>query len=537
MKKLSSLLIRLIFASWLVLFVVSIAVSQSTTELPIVKLFNKRGESVLTSNISAFGRPILLFTYSQKDCSICIKLIDSLNLKYTANASNSTPQLIAINQDNQLTETEVFNFASRWKNVEVLFDKNEEFSKALYVNKYPILFFIDGYHQIIFEHNLNDISVSTISKIIDGIAKREIKANKVYYDVNNYPCLPAEATYYRLLKRDAVKGWIMESYYLNDHIKSRAEAIIPFPPILNGRWSTYKNTSWNDDVFSLESEGWYDYNKLDGEYKSYYGYKQVKEQINYYKGNAVGKYLKYFDNGKYSIEGLYSSEGIPNGEWKYYYKDGTLARKVFFNEDGFPDGECSNWYPSGKLYYSLNFKDGSIVYSSLKAFKENGNKYIEYIAGPTPKKYSLFVYDDKGNVQIKIEFSDENVLVTGYYPSGTILAKYSFILDGASLSADGKFVEWYENAQLKFELNFKNDKPVGKAISWHENGSVSQTANFDTKEMIYFDESGKKILKPFSKSSTLDMELITEHINSVIGFITQFYGQFDKDGNIEAPWY
>lgn len=385
--------------------------------------------------------------------------------------------------------------------------------------------------------SLNILNIPVITKIIDRIVKGEIKAEKVYYDKNDTPCTSTEAYYYRLLKRNKENGWVIESYYVNDHIKTRADAFLPFPTILNGKWSTYKNISYKNEDLSLESEGWYDFNKLDGPFKSYYGYKTIKEQISYLRGKPVGKYVKYYENSKVSIEGNYSSEGTQNGEWNYYFENGTLARKANFNEDGNLEGTCTNWYPSGKLLYTLNFSDGQVIYSSIKSLRENGDKYIEYVPGIDSKIFSLLAYSEKRKIGAKFDYSGDIILASVYYESGSLNARYTYKIDENSTHIDGRCLEWYDNKQLKFDLNFSDGTPVGKATAWHENGTISQLANYDTNETTYFDESGKKIEKPFSTMSTIDFKLLFEHLRSVFVFLNQFSGEFDKNGNIEVPWH
>lgn len=538
MPEYKSFFLKSLFLMILLIVFDKLAISQATYELPLVKLSDKSKKSVLISNISEYGRPMILLTYSQKDFLPAIKIIDSLDIRYRQKTKTS-PQIIAVNQDDQLSEADVFTFASRWKNITVLIDKTQELSKAIYTNKNPSIVFIDGAQQIVFMSSLSTANVSSIIKIIDRIGNGDIKAEKVYFDKNDLPCILSEASYYCLFKRNASTwaGWLIETYYLNNHLRSRAEAIVPIPPVLNGKWSKYKNIEWNDEALSIEAEGWYDLNRLDGLYKSYYGYKSIREQINYLRGTSVGKYQKNYENSKLSIEGNFSSEGIPVGEWKYYYENGVLARKVFFNDNGNLDGVCSNWYPSGKSFYTINFSDGDAVYSSLKSFRENGDKFIEYVPGVNPSKFSLLVFNEKRIVQVKIDFSGDIVLASTYEKTGALLARYTYKFGESSNSIDGRCLEWYDNGQLKFDMIFSEGKPVGKATSWHENGTISQLANFDNNEMLYFDEAGKKIAKPFSVRSTLNIEMISEHLNAVFDFINQFYGQFDKEGNIQVPWY
>ena len=99
----------------------------------------------------------------------------------------------------------------------------------------------------------------------------------------------------------------------------------------------------------------------------------------------------------------------------------------------------------------------------------------------------------------------KNGIETCWHPSGKKSTEGLWV-DG---SKQGKWLEWYENGQLKSEESFKNNiwhgdhiywyengqkmresKDVdglyeGRWISWHENGQKKAEQNFKDGEMIY----------------------------------------------------
>lgn len=99
---------KVFLATTLIIILNDAAISQITYELPVVKLFDKNKAPVLISNISEYGKPMLLLTYSQKYHSSTIKLIDSIDAHYRLKTKDS-PQIIAVNQDSQLSENDVFS--------------------------------------------------------------------------------------------------------------------------------------------------------------------------------------------------------------------------------------------------------------------------------------------------------------------------------------------------------------------------------------------------------------------------------------------
>ena len=42
----------------------------------------------------------------------------------------------------------------------------------------------------------------------------------------------------------------------------------------------------------------------------------------------------------------------------------------------------------------------------------------------------------------------------------------------------GKWIEWYENGQKRFEDNYKNGKLHGHSICWYEDGKIDYEDNY-----------------------------------------------------------
>ncbi len=61
--------------------------------------------------------------------------------------------------------------------------------------------------------------------------------------------------------------------------------------------------------------------------------------------------------------------------------------------------------------------------------------------------------------------------MTFWYEDGQIKEEVNFI-DG---KYDGKATWWYENGQISGIYNYKDGKLHGKGTSWNENGQISET--------------------------------------------------------------
>jgi antitoxin component YwqK of YwqJK toxin-antitoxin module len=81
-------------------------------------------------------------------------------------------------------------------------------------------------------------------------------------------------------------------------------------------------------------------------------------KTHYYKNEKnefIGKYTKYFENGKLKIESFYKNNKL-EGTYKQYYQDGELKIECFYKNNNL-EGTYKTYYENGKLRELYFFKD------------------------------------------------------------------------------------------------------------------------------------------------------------------------------------
>lgn len=133
-----------------------------------------------------------------------------------------------------------------------------------------------------------------------------------------------------------------------------------------------------------------------GTWKKYYDNGKIRYQGQFENGKEVGVFryysmvssefpiiIKTFSNETntakvefYSVEGALESSGEMNGEkrtgkWLFYLSDGTTVVSVEHYSNGILNGEAKTYYRNGKITESLNYKNGNLE-GNVKRFSDEG---------------------------------------------------------------------------------------------------------------------------------------------------------------------
>ena len=85
-------------------------------------------------------------------------------------------------------------------------------------------------------------------------------------------------------------------------------------------------------------------------------------------------------------------------------------------------------------------------------------------------------------------------LVTTYFASGKI-SKEEYYSNYKDNILDGKMKRWYENGQIRWEIDFKNGKYDGKLLTYWENGNPKRIDYYENNKLTNgkcFNTNGKK---------------------------------------------
>lgn len=265
---------------------------------------------------------------------------------------------------------------------------------------------------------------------------------------------------------------------------------------------------------------------------SYHENGQVEEYLEGTGTRALGKYRKFYDNGKMQIEASiiggscdlsFSSQkdwqfdgickkwdregnliaailydkGKIQGDAVYYFSDGSIQKTIPYNNDEI-DGKCFIYYPSGKILEEITYKNGILDGVALKYY-ETGQKQSEeiFVKGQLD---NAGYFDSDGNHLSKVEkgrgkksFFDQGILtkqievqkgalngeVTIFHTSGQIHKSYR-LKDGKK---QGLEIEYFLKEELLMESEF--DKKIKKLeVLWDDDTIHGQVKTWYNQGMI-----------------------------------------------------
>ncbi len=499
----------------------SFAEAQTTVGLPKAVVYDRAGRKISTSSISDFDNPVIVMTYSDSWCSSCVEMISRFDRNYSYYGKTSSVKIVAINVDQTTSSSQVFATAERWKNVEVLHDRDGSFQQAMHTKSAPAILFLNSVQQVVHCENSYNIDVAKAYKLADNIKRNLIKAEKIYYDSAWYPVPQADGLYYRLINKTSDNKWTVTDYYKNGALQMKGTALIVYPLVRSGLFNYYYNNG------KKQSEANYDENKFLDKSTGWYPDGTIRYQYNYKDGYYDGKWTYYHPNGKIANVGLYS-QGRAIGTWYHYYPSGKKRKETNW-ANGKREGRCTGWFEEGLTKFEVTFANDQLLYKPApKYIYANGKSAVGY--NENANTSSLTYYDEAGQLIMVAETSNNFIELMYYYANGNPMLKTTM---SDAKTINGKHIVFYENGSKKLEATVYNNRMSGKAMSWHEDGTVFEKIDFSTDTREYFDNKGNKITKPDNAYITIKKD---ESINT--GFITDAINWLEltvkQDGKIDG---
>ena len=138
------------FTLAIALFVSTIAFAQ----VPSVKVENSKGESFDTKTIVESGKPIIVSFWSTS-CKPCIRELDAIYDALPDWKEEADFNVVAVSTDDSRLLAKARSFAEGrgWgEDYILLFDKNQDFMRAMNVSQVPHVFVLDGKGKIVYSH-------------------------------------------------------------------------------------------------------------------------------------------------------------------------------------------------------------------------------------------------------------------------------------------------------------------------------------------------------------------------------------------------
>ena len=130
-----------------------VGISASAQTLPDVKLENLEGKVVSTKDL-ADGTPMIISFWSTT-CKPCIMELNAINESLYEWTEEVDMKVVAISVDDARTVSRARAMTSGqgWDDFVCLFDKNQDFKRAMNVSLTPHTFIVDGDGTIVYSHS------------------------------------------------------------------------------------------------------------------------------------------------------------------------------------------------------------------------------------------------------------------------------------------------------------------------------------------------------------------------------------------------
>lgn len=138
-----------IFLSIALLFVTTMAMAQ----IPSVKVENKNGEPINTAEL-VDGKTPMIVSFWATTCKPCIKELDAINDAYPDWIEEANFRVVAVSTDDSRFVSQARTLAEGhgWSDFTVLYDKNQDFMRAMNVTVTPQVFVVDKNGKIVYSH-------------------------------------------------------------------------------------------------------------------------------------------------------------------------------------------------------------------------------------------------------------------------------------------------------------------------------------------------------------------------------------------------
>jgi len=334
---------------------------------------------------------------------------------------------------------------------------------------------------------------------------------------------------YTVMKYDKkLKLYTSQSYATEDH------------QVLHGKFTRY------DDNGTQSRSGYYNKGKKDGVWVYRYPTDTLQGRFSYVLDVRHGEQLQYHENGRLSGRAMYQNGeengltegwyengqrsfsvgmkvGIKSGETASYYENGQLRLKVNYIEDkmhgpftsyyensqqnevlsfqnGSREGEAKKFRADGSLLYKVNYtsnkRDGT-----LEAFYANGkplfkgNFSINVVEEPKLQWFSDSISDFD---RLDLLLEGRSGECTTWFEDGSVRSRENYGEEG---KRNGKWVRYFDNRQLRYEIEYENGKLIGDCTWFNEDGSLN--AKYDKASGI----SRVYMVNDFGKIDSLAVDL------------------------------
>ena len=132
---------------------VMVGVSASAQSLPDVKIENQEGKVISTKSL-VDGTPMIISFWSTT-CKPCIQELNAINDNLADWLEEVDMKVVAVSVDDARTvsRARAMTKGQGWDDYVCLYDKNQDFKRAMNVSLTPHTFIVDGKGNIVYSHS------------------------------------------------------------------------------------------------------------------------------------------------------------------------------------------------------------------------------------------------------------------------------------------------------------------------------------------------------------------------------------------------
>jgi antitoxin component YwqK of YwqJK toxin-antitoxin module/S1-C subfamily serine protease len=247
---------------------------------------------------------------------------------------------------------------------------------------------------------------------------------------------------------------------------------------IEGDWVAYHESG------SLEQTVEYVNNKKQGFLKDF----DKSGKLNFVKKHQNGLLLSdesFYDSGKTEYIWIYK-DGKRNGTSKMFYESGEV-KKVWNYLNGKLNGKSFTFFRNGNEAEAYDYKNGEIINTHVKD-KFGNTIYKSNNVNKTTSIYRAY----KGDAVVD-ELKDADNAGGMFFEGTPFDSPYNFfsvaVEDGISqyliyknrqtkndngdVINEGMYITYYDNGQVKKEINYSNDEKNGEEIFYDRNGNIT----------------------------------------------------------------
>ena len=123
-------------------------------QVPSVKVENSKGEAYDTKSLHEIGKPMIVSFWSTS-CKPCIRELDAVYDALPDWLEEADFRVVAVSTDDSrlIAKAKSFSEGRGWgEEYTLLFDKNQDFMRAMNVSVVPHVFVVDGKGKVVYSH-------------------------------------------------------------------------------------------------------------------------------------------------------------------------------------------------------------------------------------------------------------------------------------------------------------------------------------------------------------------------------------------------